>query len=206
MHHRYNKPVTALAILAMISPDKSPGAIMTSLWTPRNSISFIPTKIWEQDEVTLSQKTNPFALEVLKLLMAMKNRKTKHDDLLKFFVAQAYAESTWNMSHVGDADRGANASQGALQFSLGVQDDAGRFIADDNGNKIGKGKMKAADSPQDARNAMRASMAHFLQLFNNPYGGTPRTIFSTLASYQSGDGVSPREDFNHYLSNIENAL
>ena len=94
MHHRYNKPVTALAILAMISPDKSPGAIMTSLWTPRNSISFIPTKIWEQDEVTLSQNTNPFALEVLTVLMAMKNRKTKHDDLLKLktnFFSSMYA-------------------------------------------------------------------------------------------------------------------
>ena len=72
----------ALPILPLISPDKSPGAIITSLWTPRNSISFIPTKIWEQDEVTLSQNTNPFALEVLTVLMAMKNRKTEKPSMM----------------------------------------------------------------------------------------------------------------------------
>jgi hypothetical protein len=45
--------------------------------------TFNTYKILEQDEKALSQDTNPFAIVVLTVLMAIKNKKTNDEDLLK---------------------------------------------------------------------------------------------------------------------------
>jgi hypothetical protein len=132
----------------------------------------------------------------------------KHDDLRRYFVAMAYAESTWNMARVGDTGRGEDrASRGALQFALLVQGDTGRAVRDNQGKIIPRGQLKAENSPANARRALRASISHFCNLFNNPYdGGKKHDIRSTLLSYQVGHGSRMRDDTQEYWKRIESRL
>jgi hypothetical protein len=130
----------------------------------------------------------------------------RDSELFDFLRRQSYAESTYNMSLVGDTDRGRkNASRGALQFATLVQGDAGRAIKDTNGNVIPRNRFFAENGPQQARIALRGAISHLLNLFNNPYAGAAGSAYNMLASYQSGT-IPPRPDFADYLSRIENAL
>ena len=80
---RYQKPVTALAIFTDDNLSYKPDSYHYEFMGTSQTYKFNTYKILEQDEKALSQDTNPFALVVLTVLMAIKNKKTNDDDLLK---------------------------------------------------------------------------------------------------------------------------
>jgi len=80
---RYQKPVTALAIFTDDTPGYKPDSYNYEFMGTSQLYKFNTCKIWEQDETSLSKDPNPFAMVVLMVLMAIKNKKANDDDLLE---------------------------------------------------------------------------------------------------------------------------
>ena len=80
---RYQKPVTALAIFTDDKPGYKPNHYHNEFMGTSQTYQFNTYKIGEQDEETLAAHPNPFALVVLTVLIAIKNKKAGDERLME---------------------------------------------------------------------------------------------------------------------------
>jgi predicted transposase/invertase (TIGR01784 family) len=79
---RYNKPVSALAIFTDDNPGYKPNIFSYQFLGTESMYKFNTYKIVEQDETSLALDPNPFALVVLTVLLAIKNKKNSDEGIL----------------------------------------------------------------------------------------------------------------------------
>jgi predicted transposase YdaD len=80
---RYHKPITALAIFTDNNPGFNPRQFDYQFLGTSLSYKFNTYKILEQDEASLADHPNPFALVVLTVLQNIKTKKRSDESLLK---------------------------------------------------------------------------------------------------------------------------
>ena len=205
--------VTSLNTLPVVGLEKYPeiSKILSGVEIPKNKLSFDPSST---SNAPLPAKGDVEGVKQ-EIIAAMTDLgldpQGKDKQLVTFFLAAAGAESSYNMSHIGDTSRGKDrASQGLLQFALLVQNEGGPLyaITDKNGKTIPIDQLRADGEPQGARNALRASIAHMLNLGNRPYSNSNAqpSAYNMLASYQSGSVEKPNAYFEHYMDNINQYL
>lgn len=83
---RYHKPITALAIFTDDKTDYKPNSFDYQFLGTSQVYQFNTYKIIEQDEEVLAAHPNPFALVVLTVLIAIRNKKSNDDTLLNLKV------------------------------------------------------------------------------------------------------------------------
>ncbi len=100
---RYNVPVTAIAIFTDSSKSFLPDQYVYDFAGTQNSYHFNVYKVLQQDEKLLVQNDNPFAIAILTVLLAIKNKKTVDEnllqlklDLVKRMLARGFSEKTIN--------------------------------------------------------------------------------------------------------------
>jgi predicted transposase/invertase (TIGR01784 family) len=79
---RYQKPVTALAIFTDDNPVYKPNQYEYQFLGTFQLFQFNTYKVIEQNEGTLAAHPNPFAMVVLTVLLAIKNKKSNDETLL----------------------------------------------------------------------------------------------------------------------------
>jgi predicted transposase/invertase (TIGR01784 family) len=79
---RYNKPVTALAIFTDDNPNYNPKSFVYEFMGTAAGYRYNTYKVIDQDEASLAANPNPFALVVLTVLLAIRNKKSTDETLL----------------------------------------------------------------------------------------------------------------------------
>jgi predicted transposase/invertase (TIGR01784 family) len=87
---KYEKPVTAIAIFTDTNPGFHPKVYEYKFLGTQNIFSFNSYKVLGQDEAVLEQDSNPFAIVILTVLLALKKKKLDDDSLyaLKYDLAK----------------------------------------------------------------------------------------------------------------------
>lgn len=83
---RYHKPITALAIFTDDKSGYKPNSYTYEFLGTYELYRYNTYKVLEQDEIALSAHPNPFALVVLTVLLAIKNKRGNDDALLSLKV------------------------------------------------------------------------------------------------------------------------
>ncbi len=78
---RYRKPVTAIAILTDNNKDFRPTTYQYDFLGTKNVFSFNTYKVIDQQQAVLSSISNPFAIVVLTVLLALKNKQLNDEDI-----------------------------------------------------------------------------------------------------------------------------
>jgi predicted transposase/invertase (TIGR01784 family) len=79
---RYNKPVTALAIFTDDKKNFRPNSFEYHFLGTSQVYTFNTYKVIDQDETLLANHSNPFAMVVLTVLLAIKNKKGSDETLI----------------------------------------------------------------------------------------------------------------------------
>ena len=94
---RYQKPVTALAIFTDDNPDFKPNHYHYEFMGTSQTYRFNTYKILEQEEEMLAGHKNPFAMVVLTVLIAIKNKKAGDEQLMELKIGLFRRMMTKNM-------------------------------------------------------------------------------------------------------------
>ncbi|WP_153799349.1 hypothetical protein [Foetidibacter luteolus] len=86
---RYDKPVTAIAILTDSNKNFKPGTFAYNCLGTSAVFRFNSYKIIEEDEERLLSNSNPFSVVVLTVLLAIKQKRVPDDNLLQLKVELA---------------------------------------------------------------------------------------------------------------------
>ena len=87
---RYDKPVTTIAIFTDVSKDFHPNSYEYEYLGTHNIFRFNTYKIADQDEKLLEVNSNPFAVIILTVLLALKKKELDDEGLyeLKYWLAK----------------------------------------------------------------------------------------------------------------------
>jgi predicted transposase/invertase (TIGR01784 family) len=101
---KYDKPVTTIAIFTNADKNFNPDAYEYECLGTTNTFRFNTYKIIEQDEAALEHSSNPFAMVVLTVLLALKSKRMTDGDLfnLKFSLAKQLLQHKFSKKKIGD--------------------------------------------------------------------------------------------------------
>lgn len=87
---KYGKPVTTIVIFTDRNKKYRPSVFEYEFLGTRNTFSFNIYKIMDQNEESLSENDNPFAIAILTVLLALKKKKLNDESLfnLKYLLAR----------------------------------------------------------------------------------------------------------------------
>jgi predicted transposase/invertase (TIGR01784 family) len=101
---RYGKPVTAIAIFTDKDRKYHPRQYAYEFLGTKTTFQFNTYKILEQDEVSLAENDNPFALIVLTVLLSINSKKAGDENLfqLKYSLAKNLLERNFPKKKIDD--------------------------------------------------------------------------------------------------------